>query len=287
MPSRESASPSTGSPPGERFRLGSEFASNEVEQQFRQSALASNRVVGKWCILATILATGLFLSADYRLFGPSAQFLLLVCVRSLAIILSVLALIGIRRAQTPASFNAILWSWTMLIALGTIYINATRPATYSAHIIVTVEMVLLTYCVVPLPLTLQMLTASVNTIAGPVLHYWIDPQGQGMSQSAVLQAYTVANLVGIITSIQLHRRKRQLFAAAIQQQELTANLEQALAEIRTLHGILPICAHCKRVMNDAGAWEQIEDYVRKHTHAQFTHDICPECAQKHYGKYAD
>jgi hypothetical protein len=175
----------------------------------------------------------------------------------------------------------------MMVSLGTAYVNSTRSGAYTGHIIITVEMVLLTYCVLPLPLVLQILTASVNTVAGPILHRLSDPAGQGMTQVAVLQAYFVANLLGIITSIQLHRRKRQLFAAALRQTELTANLEQALAEIRTLRGILPICAHCKRVRNDAGAWEQVEVYVRKHTHAEFTHDICPECAKEHFGKYAD
>jgi hypothetical protein len=140
---------------------------------------------------------------------------------------------------------------------------------------------------VPLPLALQILVASVNTVAGPLLHNAIDPTGIGMSQAAVLQAYIMANLLGIIASIQLQRRKRQLFAAALRQKELTASLEQALAEIRTLRGILPICSHCKRVMNDAGAWEQVEVYVRKHTLAEFTHDICPECAKQHFPEQAD
>lgn len=287
MPSSEPSNESINAPSGEQFRLGSEFASTDLEQQYRSSQLASNRVAAKWCVIATIIGSTLFLSADYRLFGRTAPFFVLAGLRAASIAISVVVLILVRRVKSTALFNAILWTWSMMIALGVVYVNTTRPANYSGHIIITVEMVLLTYCVLPLPLSLQILCASVNTIAGPILHHQIDPTGQGMSQSAVLQAYFVANLLGIITSIQLNRRKRQLFAAALHQKELTANLEQALAEIRTLHGILPICAHCKRVMNDAGAWEQIEEYVRKHTHAQFTHDICPECARQHFGKYAD
>ena len=147
-------------------------------------------------------------------------------------------------------------------------------------------MVLLTYCVLPLPLGFQILSASVNTVAGPVMQTMGETAIQGMTELAVLQSYLVANLLGILTSIQLHRRKRQLFLAVLRQRELTANLEQALAEIRTLRGILPICAHCKRVMNSAGAWEQVEVYVRKHTHAEFSHDICPDCEKEHFGEKA-
>ncbi len=273
--------------PEERFRFDSVFASAELEKQYRQSQLTSNYVAAKWCIIATIIVSGLFLSSDYRLFGPSWEFLTLLGLRALTIALSLVALFLLRRTPSPVSFNVILWSWAMIVSVSTVFVNSTRPGAYTGHIIITVEMVLLTYCVLPLPLVLQILTASVNTIAGPILHFFTDPAGRGMTQSAVLQAYFVANLLGIITSIQLHRRKRQLFAAALRQTELTANLEHALTEIRTLRGILPICAHCKRVRNDAGAWEQVEVYVRKHTLAEFTHDICPECAQEHFGKYAD
>jgi hypothetical protein len=287
MSSSEPAYRNNGALPEERFRFGSEFASADLEQQYRQSQLVSNRVAAKWCIIATIVGTGLFLSADYRLFGLSTQFLILLGLRAVSIALSLIALLLLRRAQSPASFNSILWCWSMLISLGLAYVNSTRPAIYTGHIIITVELVLLTYCVLPLPLLLQILTASVNTVAGPILHSLGDPPFGGMTQSAVIQAYFVANLLGIITSIQLHRRKRQLFVAALRQTELTAGLERALAEIRTLRGIIAICAHCKRVKNEAGEWEQIEAYVRKHTHAEITHDICPECAKQYFGKYAD
>ena len=47
-----------------------------------------------------------------------------------------------------------------------------------------------------------------------------------------------------------------------------------------LHGLLPICAWCKKVRNDGGSWEQIEVYVRNHTEATFSHGICPECRAK-------
>lgn len=59
-------------------------------------------------------------------------------------------------------------------------------------------------------------------------------------------------------------------------------LERALAEIKTLRGFLPICCHCKKIRDDKGYWQQIEQYVRAHTEAEFSHGICPECLDKHY-----
>jgi len=54
-------------------------------------------------------------------------------------------------------------------------------------------------------------------------------------------------------------------------------LEHALAEIRTLRGILPICAECKKVRDDQGYWKQVEDYIVQHSDARFSHGLCPEC----------
>jgi len=61
-------------------------------------------------------------------------------------------------------------------------------------------------------------------------------------------------------------------------------LKNAREEIKTLRGILPICAHCKKVRNDSGFWEQVEVYVRNHSEAEFTHGLCPDCEKELYGK---
>jgi hypothetical protein len=64
--------------------------------------------------------------------------------------------------------------------------------------------------------------------------------------------------------------------------ELKRRVEAALADVRVLSGLLPICAHCKKVRDDKGYWSQIESYIHQHSEAQFTHGICPDCAAKHY-----
>jgi DNA-binding response OmpR family regulator len=58
-----------------------------------------------------------------------------------------------------------------------------------------------------------------------------------------------------------------------------AELQQALANVRQLSGLLPICAYCKRIRDDADYWQQIEKYLVDHSDAQFTHGICPDCLE--------
>ncbi|HEY5999786.1 MAG TPA: PAS domain-containing protein [bacterium] len=61
--------------------------------------------------------------------------------------------------------------------------------------------------------------------------------------------------------------------------QLIRDLREALSKVRHLSGMLPICAWCKRIRNDQGYWDQVEDYIREHSEASFTHGICPECVK--------
>ena len=56
-------------------------------------------------------------------------------------------------------------------------------------------------------------------------------------------------------------------------------------KIETLSGIVPICSYCKQIRDDKGYWNQVEEYVSKHTEAEFSHGICPDCMGKHYPEY--
>ncbi len=83
----------------------------------------------------------------------------------------------------------------------------------------------------------------------------------------------------------LAERTRELGKALKAQEELTLKLRNALSQVKTLSGLLPICASCKKIRNDKGYWEQMELYIRDRSEADFTHGICPECAERLYPDY--
>lgn len=80
-------------------------------------------------------------------------------------------------------------------------------------------------------------------------------------------------------AIELALYKHQLDT---ERQHLIAELRKALSEVKRLSGLLPICASCKKIRDDRGYWNQVEAYIQKHSEAQFTHSVCPECAKKLY-----
>jgi PAS domain-containing protein len=79
-----------------------------------------------------------------------------------------------------------------------------------------------------------------------------------------------------ITEEILHEREREA---------LVQRLEETLASNKVLKGMLPICASCKKVRNDQGYWNGIEEYLRTHSDVLFSHGICPDCAMRLYSEY--
>jgi CheY-like chemotaxis protein len=80
----------------------------------------------------------------------------------------------------------------------------------------------------------------------------------------------------------LYKAKAEAERAALLQE-----LRDALSRVKTLSGLLPICASCKKIRNDEGYWNQIEVFLREHSGVEFSHSICPDCAKKLYPDWED
>jgi DNA-binding LacI/PurR family transcriptional regulator len=76
-------------------------------------------------------------------------------------------------------------------------------------------------------------------------------------------------------------------AVEIEREQLIGQLQEALASIKTLRGLVPICAACKKIRDDSGYWNQLESFLHSHTEAEFSHGICPECARRLYSDLYD
>lgn len=72
-----------------------------------------------------------------------------------------------------------------------------------------------------------------------------------------------------------------------ERERLIGQLQEALAQVKTLSGFLPICASCKKIRDDSGYWKQLEAYFSTHADVTFSHGICPDCAKKLYGDFID
>jgi PAS domain S-box-containing protein len=90
------------------------------------------------------------------------------------------------------------------------------------------------------------------------------------------------NIIGIV-GISHDITEQKL--AAVEREKLIKELQSALADVKTLSGLVPICASCKKIRDDKGFWTQIEAYIQDRTPAHFSHGICPDCAKILYPEY--
>jgi hypothetical protein len=72
----------------------------------------------------------------------------------------------------------------------------------------------------------------------------------------------------------------RIHSLLLEERKISKELQDALNEVKTLSGLLPICAWCKRIRNDEGYWQHIEEYVKTHSDVQFSHGLCKDCAAK-------
>ena len=75
--------------------------------------------------------------------------------------------------------------------------------------------------------------------------------------------------------------------AANERERLIGDLQKALAQVKTLSGLLPICAGCKKIRDGENYWHQVESYVTKHTNVTFSHGLCPDCVKRLYPEFAE
>lgn len=106
---------------------------------------------------------------------------------------------------------------------------------------------------------------------------WVLDRGLALRDAAG----RVVRMAGSETDITLRKQMEE------EREKLIAELREALAKVKTLSGMLPICSHCKKIRDDKGYWNQVEIYIRDRSEAEFSHGICPDCLKKYYPEYYD
>ncbi|MBN1991602.1 MAG: response regulator [Anaerolineae bacterium] len=89
-------------------------------------------------------------------------------------------------------------------------------------------------------------------------------------------------LARVKTHLTIRNLQKKLEQKNQQLQEKNNELEAALARVKLLSGLLPICSNCKKIRNDEGYWQQVEEYIHQHSEADFSHGLCPACLKELY-----
>lgn len=255
------------------------FASAAMENAFRQRHFRDSLWLCRFLVGAAILRVALFLVADYQDFGVGPVFWPLLAIRLFFIALSGWVLVALGRANLPSAAEKLFFVWCILLAALTVFALSARPPSNTGLLFMSFGAVLVVYCVTPLPLLRQLILALGYSAAALLVSRHAD----GETLLTVGMVYVMSNVFGAVTSWWLNHKRREAFLGGLRESELRANLEEAMAEIKTLRGMHCICAWCKRIRDEAERWQPVEHYVQSRTHAAFTHGICPECLQSQVG----
>lgn len=120
---------------------------------------------------------------------------------------------------------------------------------------------------------------TLETGAVNIFEYQIQKEDRLDYQEARIVLSWEDEVLAIVRDITERKRAEQ------EREALIEELRNALAQVKTLSGLLPICAACKRIRDDNGYWRQIEAYIGEHSEAEFSHGICPECARRLYPEH--
>jgi hypothetical protein len=105
---------------------------------------------------------------------------------------------------------------------------------------------------------------------------------QEMILDAMLLSIVTFPLLRILVFKPLRLHIQYRHQAEQQKDELIEQLQQALDEVKTLQGILPICSSCKRIRDDNGFWQKVESYIQSHSNVEFSHGLCNDCIRENY-----
>ena len=261
------------------------FVSPEMEAQFRRYQRPQEIRQLNFALGLTIVGVVPFIPMDYRGFHWTAWFWLLLTMRCSWLVFTVVVLTRCRKEKLVAVADRLLLAWCVVGGTGILVIGYTRPPMLLVGFFLSVlSPLLMTYFVLPLPLSWQFglcmfgLAGDLYLVA--LRRSILDPS----ASTAVVVNFVMANIMGVTVAWYMHRLRRQQFSALQREVGLRRGLEEAMSQVKTLEGYLPICAHCKSVRNDEGYWQQVEVYVREHSKAEFTHGICPDCLKEHFGQ---
>lgn len=225
-------------------------------------------------LLMLVLIPTVWLSAVDLISVPhdSLQSLVHLIPHAASGLIAVLGLWFVHRARTRKQFSNAMFATSLTIVPVLLLRGGQQPEGLFYHPTQAFLLLIALYGALPNTFARQISPPVLFTgclILGR-LFWFFDAGGDAVTD---IVALTVFNAIGIL----MVRRR-----AALQRL-----VSEAFQELHALRGIIPICAHCKKVRTDASEWQQLENYVGEHSSAQFSHGVCPECMQVHYPEYAD
>jgi hypothetical protein len=239
---------------------------------------ADRRLLQTMAVALLIPAIG-FIANDLP-FTPARPLWQFVAVRVLMVSCLLGVLVWVGGARDRSTLERRLFPLTALVLTSQLLLRLLRPPDGLQPTTFEVVSVLVMYASFPLslPRLLQLLLPFTAVSVGMTL-FWVEGPTLAM-RGTVAVTLVIANLLGSLITRNRLRLLRDLASARDAQ-------ARALAELRTLRGIIPVCSGCSSVRVDDDQWQALQSYVAARTDAEFSHGLCPACQHRLYPELFD
>jgi hypothetical protein len=267
--------------------ISARFKSTDLERSYRQYYFHHDKAQAAIIIALGTIPLTVFGYSDYQFFGVSTQLYKLIIVRGLVLLSSLITVIVLLRltANGDRTIDRVIFLWVIILSNFTFYINSTRPPDYFFNLVIDITLLLSIYVFFHNNLISKAILALYLTL-GNIVIILLFKNLSPIAERAIWLSYLFANLSGLWISWRLHIDRRTQFNLLMKERRLADELKEALENIKTLKGLLPICSSCKKIRDDEGYWHQVEVYIHEHTDVNFSHGICPDCVQRLYPRTA-
>jgi len=274
-----SASP-TSTPAPVLGRVFQAFVDPKVESDFRNESHVESRRHEQLGVLLFVLVT-IFFAIHGVISGAQEGFITFPFVpRVLMALIAIAYWVKTRNNRYTPGSDLIAALLVTLLGAMILWIESTRGPSYLGHAGLDVLFILIVYLIIPIPLTHQTVVAVLYSVGEYLLLRTMRTSLDPLSLYVVSMGLLNANIVGFLFARRIGRLNRERYIAFRQELEARTALEAAMAEVKTLSGLLPICCVCKKIRDDSGYWSNVESYLHNHLHQQLTHGLCPECFEE-------
>lgn len=280
----------TAEQPGTRSTLDSwraELREPDLESAYREFDFPSaKRRVITFAMLA-FCSMAFFTSVEFLFREWQGAFLTIQLARILLLVLIGVGGALLMRVGNARSFERAAFIAVVVITGLSVSVPLLRPREYLGNYVSDVVLLLSYYVIYPCRLRLLLVPALFFTVFELVVLFSYKEVADPYFANLVVLSLITANILGIYASWHANTVSRLRYVEYRKEATLRRELQEAFEQLKVLSGMIPICSHCKRVRTDSGFWEQVESFVTRGTGLVFSHSICPECVDEHYGELMD
>lgn len=244
--------------------------------EFYRSILNSEKDLGRIVITIVSVIICAYILRDLFIDSTLPNIFTMQMIRSVFVISSIIILILIKSIKDYSYLYLLMALWVVLYFINKLSANVLLNQNLTSYLFFDSIIILTVYVVIPLKKLQKVTLTAVFTIVDLSLVV-IYRDIISLNLFNIFFVFLATYGVGYFSYRTRFKHQFNAFLTNIENSQLLKQTRDQLEQIKQLSGLIPICASCKKVRDDSGYWNKVEEYLGQHTQMKFTHSVCPDC----------